>query len=154
MPAGAHFDLARDGRTVVAVADGKATLWDAVSGTVTGGADGMGAVDQVVLAPDGRTAAVVADERIRLWDLRTRRALGSPFGADTRTMDFTEDGSMLAAVTSDPVRAEVWRVADQKRVQAWTDERIDDLALSADGSRAAVVYQDGRFDVRRGVHSS
>ena len=79
-------------------------------------------------SPDGRLIAVGLKERgIALWDARELRPIGAPLletGGEVKTLAFSPDGRILAAMTAPGGSFTLWEVGSRSRLQG---------PLSADG---------------------
>jgi WD40 repeat protein len=103
-------------------------------------------VTSVAISPDGgRFAAGLADGTLRLLDLATQTAIDPPSGRKTDwlgSLTLSSSGARAAAVGLEPW---VWDVSMGKiiGIPLGGPETVSKVALSPDGARLAVAYQDG-----------
>ena len=108
-----------DGALITAGQDGEIIDWEVGSrrdrGHLTGGHDrGVRAVRAVAVSSTGLIASGGADGQVILWDRATRKILSrlrAPSGSAVESLDFSPDGSVLAAASTER-RIQLWRVPD------------------------------------------
>jgi len=106
-------------------------------------------VNAVAFSPDGKTLATVgSDGRIRLWYIATRRQLGAPMTADSKSMAavaFSPDGKILATASDDGT-ARLWNVSTHQQIGApmtADNQSVNAVAFSPDGKILATASDDG-----------
>ncbi|HEX4811501.1 MAG TPA: serine/threonine-protein kinase [Nonomuraea sp.] len=148
------YGLGRDGRTLAAVQDGVARIWDVPAHRLVREIPGVGAgATSATVSPDGRLLAVQDHQGARLWDLATGRPRGDRFGVPAGALgelEFDASGRLLS-LPEGVESAERWW--DARTGERLTTPRGDPLdAVSRDG-RLGVVHGAGAaqlWDLRRG----
>lgn len=138
-----------DGRYLVAgrFADGAARIWDAATGERTAELWHDGIVLGATFSPDGQYLATnSADGSVRIWDPKAGQELGRytiKRGSAAFTAVFSPDGRHLATGGFGDA-AQVLAVPDANEVvQLPTDDSIQSLAWSPDGTSVAAASNDG-----------
>ncbi|HEY5878360.1 MAG TPA: WD40 repeat domain-containing protein [Nakamurella sp.] len=140
-----------DGRLIaVGLPDEGVGLWDASELTPSGApiVPPGGVVRAIAFSPDRRTLAVAADSgEVTIWDIGSRSLRAGPIPASSSQflhgLAFTPDGSTL--VTNGLFGGvQVWDATTLAERGGFADRRaVSDLALSADGIRAAFAQYNG-----------
>jgi WD40 repeat protein len=128
---------------------GAIRVWDAQTGALVRafGVDDHGGYGVLALAPDGFTlAAQWGNVLTRFFDVRSGKQLpgitqpeGEP--EHVRLVTFTPDGRALAAI-DDNFQIRFWDFATRKFIrQLGDDARAAHLAVSPDGKRLAILYE-------------
>jgi WD40 repeat protein len=142
------------GRTLAAVTDdGHATLWDVESRSLRWGpiSVGTGAIVGVSISADGRTVATAGRDGVKLWAAADGGALGTVAdqGVPAGDVVFSPDGSTLAFVHEQGGTAEVWDVAERKRIAMLPVNKTRfsyyAIAFSPDGRMLATGSLDDPF---------
>ncbi|MEV0585948.1 WD40 repeat domain-containing serine/threonine-protein kinase [Nonomuraea sp. NPDC050310] len=138
---GTTYALSRDGRTLVAVAGGRAALWDVRERRRTGLITGVGEAVKAALSPDGRTLALQDARRVRLWDVASARPTGMELDSPISLphiglLEFDATGRRLAVPSGE------WAVA-------WWDLATRTRLLSPDGVPYDALSPDAAYGVVR-----
>jgi WD40 repeat protein/transcriptional regulator with XRE-family HTH domain len=151
-----------DGRRVATASlDGKAKVWDVVTGqelfTLDPGEAGRGELYSIAFSPDGKQLATAGEAGlVTLWDaitgeaLRTFTETGEP--AAIYALSFSSDGTRLVSASADG-SVRVWDLATGQisltiliqltpPPDTFTIFNIHDVAFSSDGTRLATVGPD------------
>ncbi|QDV37812.1 protein kinase domain-containing protein [Tautonia plasticadhaerens] len=155
---GSRVAFSPDGTRIFMVgggSDGTAKIWDAETGRVTlilqGG--GLRGARSATFSPDGERllAADEGDPSARLWDARTGALIRTFNGHRGRVSSagFSPDGASILTASRDET-ARVWDVDPPPGPLAFLQTgpdgsgwRIGDVTFSRDGSRIAVVWNQG-----------
>ena len=140
------LSFSSDGRTLAAVTNGQASIWDVESRSLRhGGIPARGLQVGVVFTKDGTTVVTTSSNGIELWDAETGESTGRipaylPYGG---VPAFSDDGALLAVAGGGGgvPRAEVWDVARRSRVAALEGGPEGDglsVALTPDGGKLAL----------------
>ena len=139
-----------DGRYVaVSSSDGKAFIWDAVTGAlVTGPIVHEKEINQIRFSPNGEWVAICSEDKIaRVWTTKTGQPVTSPLKllGEPMCTEFSPDGNRLAVATRGPTSLQVWDIALGVPVLTRTDLHSElQVRFSADG-RLLVVSGYGKI---------
>ena len=152
-----HVRFSPDGaKLVTAAKDGKARIWDSVSGRCLQVFDHNGIeVNSASFSPDGKSVVTASDDGyVRFWDAASgaaKRRLSPPHGGEANAALFTPDGTRLVSASRDG-RLAVWNASTG--AELWRRDAdvgpIECLAIARDGSFAAAGgSRDGRIAILR-----
>lgn len=152
-----------DGELITAGQDGQIIDWEIGSRRdrqrLTGGHDlDVRAVRAVAVSNTGLIASGGADGQVILWDRATRRIvsrLRAPSGSAVESLDFSPDGSVLAAASTEK-RIQLWRVTDGTSLPDLPGHggARAEIAFGSDATELVSVSADGiavLWDVQRQV---
>jgi WD40 repeat protein len=102
----------------------------------------------IAFSPDGQTlAAADIDGTVRLWSPRSRRQLGRPLTANSRTVAFSPDGETLATGNIDGT-VQLWDARTRARLGKPLEAHVDpvlSLSFSPDSRVLASSGYDGKI---------
>ncbi|MER6944929.1 WD40 repeat domain-containing serine/threonine protein kinase [Nonomuraea sp. NPDC000554] len=127
------YSLSPDGRTLVAVLRGQATLWDVRARRALRRFRVSEEVVEAALSPDGRTLALQDARHVQFWDIRSGKATGPAFATGT-------DRGHLGDLRFDQAGQRLYVPGGARGT--WWDLK------TARSLRADAVSPDGRFGLR------
>ncbi|MCK2217746.1 WD40 repeat domain-containing serine/threonine-protein kinase [Actinomadura sp. ATCC 31491] len=156
--AGTVQALSGDGRALVSVTGGTATIWDVLTRRRTAVLPGVGAdVRQAALSPDGRTLALLTDAEARLWDVRAGEPVGAPVPRrgeqSAGELGFDATGRRLGVPWGNRELCEWWDLATRERLTTPSGAPLN--AVTRDGRHGYVAAgrDAGLWDLRRGTRT-
>ncbi|GGK64888.1 hypothetical protein Sme01_25020 [Sphaerisporangium melleum] len=135
------YDLSADGRTLVTVRDGQATLWDVRAHRELRRFTGVSrTARKAALRSDGKVLAVQDDTGVRLWDVATGAPQGDAFGPGTspypQELEFGPSGRLLAIPEADG-HTRWWDAGRRQRLRTGSGAGVD--AVDTDGTLGVVA---------------
>jgi WD40 repeat protein len=135
-------------RSITSSNDGKAQLWDAVTGKHVGEhLQHLGSVRAMAFSPDGKTVLTGSDDNTaQLWDGADGRQTGKPLrghDAPLTVVAFSPDGQKCLTSSSDE-KAELWNaITGEPRGGHLRDPGFVAMALSSDGKTVLMGNDNG-----------
>jgi WD40 repeat protein len=133
-------------RLATAGEDGKAIVWDAVTRRIALAlSDHSDAVTDIAFGPDGKRLVTSSrDGTVKITAASGEPLLSIDSDIDLGCVDFSPDGTRVAAADEVGNTAYVWNAASGERLLTLTDHTswIDEIAFSPDGTHLATTSQD------------
>ncbi|MFX0197020.1 MAG: TIR domain-containing protein [Candidatus Hodarchaeota archaeon] len=147
------IELTPDGKKIIACEDTIISIWDTISGNMTGGLPVKSAI-RVDLDPNGQLLAIgLANRTVKIWDFKSNEFLktfqlpklglirleSAPTQYD---LAWSPDGKKLATVFTSKV-AQIWHVKENKYVSlVGHQDEVSGLAWSPDGKLLGTSSRD------------